>query len=485
MYWDVVERIVKQRGKQLQKYKFFEEVWEALDSGSQLIVVRAPTGCGKTEAVTAPFLKGVLTGSRKWFSLIHALPSKSLVEALRRRMCKSLKSIGVTRATITSNYGELLASKPYLEGDVAVTTYDTLLYAFYGIIRPGYHVLLPLSKLIGSLLVLDEVQLLQDAYWYSMSLMPAHVSSLIELGSQVVIMSATIPEAVLSEVERKVKGINRPVKIVSEDKPSRGKLTVELKEGILPQDEDIEKLILDYIVECENLPALIVVNTVEKAVNIYKRLIRLKADGRLRDAEPLMLHSRLTRGTRERVEGIFESEDSSGGLSKVILVATQVIEAGLDMDLRFLLTELSPIDSLVQRLGRVARRSDAEAIIFLDPSGGRNVYPETLLKRTLETVKGDENFLADCVSNIQVVQALVDKVYTADVIQSLSEGKENIISEINNLIHKFSQMLYSADIREILSTAPLLRLSYEMQCLYLAGGAYTQLMEFKPLNLDM
>jgi len=484
MYWGVVEKIVSKRGKQIKKYAFFEEVWKVLEENSRLVIVRAPTGCGKTEAVTAPFFHGILSNSRDWFSLVYSLPSRALVTTMRQRLAKSLTSLGVAYATVTSNYGEPLTVSPFLEGDVAVSTYDTLIYTFYGVRCPSYHVLLPLSKIVGSLVVLDEVQLVQDTFWYSLSLLPAHLANLVDFGAHVVLMSATIPSVLVNEVEREVRGIAKLVEVISQDKPSRGKLEVEIKDGILPSNEELDRLVIENIVRHERLPALIVVNTVEKAVNIYKRLLALKRNGKIDKVEPFLLHSRLSLGERTRVEKLFEDEKAVGLLDKAIVVATQVIEAGLDIDVKYLLTELSPIDSLIQRLGRAARRNDGEAVIYLDPDGGKNVYPTILLERSLQTVKGSGADLSEAVSNVDVSQNLVDSVYTSDVVENLSESIKHLVKEVKNYIHQFPYKLYSTDARENLGELPLLRLGYEVLCLHISGASYKHLLELNSLVVE-
>jgi CRISPR-associated endonuclease/helicase Cas3 len=484
MYWDIVEKIVSQRGKQVKKYTFFENVWKVIEDNSPLIIVRAPTGCGKTESVTVPFFHNILTNSRNWFSLVYALPSRALVAAMKQRLLKSLTSLGVAYATVTSNYGEPLTLSPFLEGDIAVSTYDTLIFAFYGVRRPGYHVLLPLSKIVGSLVVLDEVQLVQDTFWYSMSILPAHMANLVRLGAQVVLMSATIPTVLMDEIEREVCETAKPVEVVSRDRPLRGRLEVEIKEGILPSNEELDRLVKENILCCEKLPALIVVNTVEKAVNIYKRLLALKRNGKIDDIEPLLLHSRLSLGERTRVERLFEEWKEVARLDKAIVVATQVIEAGLDLNVRYLLTELSPIDSLIQRLGRAARWSDGEAVIYLDPDGGKNVYPAILLERSLQMVKGDGANLPEAVSNVETSQNLVDSVYTRDVVEKLSESVKTLVMKAKCYIHQFLYKLYSSDTRENFSELPLLRLGYEMLCLYLSGECYKRLLELTPLIME-
>ncbi|MEM1724593.1 MAG: helicase-related protein [Thermoplasmata archaeon] len=65
------------------------------------------------------------------------------------------------------------------------------------------------------------------------------------------------------------------------------------------------------------------------------------------------MHSQFTFKDRKKKEEIFESEEVK---CPDILVATQVAEVSLDIDYDILFTELAPLDSLIQRMGRILRR---------------------------------------------------------------------------------------------------------------------------------
>jgi CRISPR-associated endonuclease/helicase Cas3 len=56
------------------------------------------------------------------------------------------------------------------------------------------------------------------------------------------------------------------------------------------------------------------------------------------------------------IKGLFQNPKPKDENSPKILVATQVVEASLDIDADYLFTEIAPIDSLIQRMGRVMRR---------------------------------------------------------------------------------------------------------------------------------
>ena len=100
---------------------------------------------------------------------------------------------------------------------------------------------------------------------------------------------------------------------------------------------------------------LAMVNTVERSQKIYEALnnpkwVSLKAD-------TLLIHSRFRSQERDEKRKLLsqDPEESSPGR---IVIATQAIEAGVDISARTLLTELAPWPSLVQRFGRCNRKGE-------------------------------------------------------------------------------------------------------------------------------
>jgi CRISPR-associated endonuclease/helicase Cas3 len=107
---------------------------------------------------------------------------------------------------------------------------------------------------------------------------------------------------------------------------------------------------------------LIVVNRVELARAIYAELERMSLE-----AEVRLVHSRFRSHERASWRGAFLSKSAvipSGGR---IIVATQVVEAGVDISAQTLITDLAPWPSLVQRLGRCARYTGEHgSVVVLD-----------------------------------------------------------------------------------------------------------------------
>jgi CRISPR-associated endonuclease/helicase Cas3 len=112
---------------------------------------------------------------------------------------------------------------------------------------------------------------------------------------------------------------------------------------------------------------LVIVNRVQRAQAIYDALRRI--EGRTNDNTALV-HSRFRSADRARHEAVLQNTRCDR-----IVVATQAVEAGVDISARTLFTELAPWPSLVQRLGRCNRYGGEDVAVFwldIDTSDEKN-----------------------------------------------------------------------------------------------------------------
>jgi CRISPR-associated endonuclease/helicase Cas3 len=124
--------------------------------------------------------------------------------------------------------------------------------------------------------------------------------------------------------------------------------------------ELVDRILTD-VQSASGRTVLVFVNRVDRARALFDRL-NLKRG----DTELILLHSRFRPLDRKAAEYALTQSPASGGR---IIVSTQVLEAGVDIDADALFTELCPWPSLVQRLGRLNRRSrqknsPALAVVF-------------------------------------------------------------------------------------------------------------------------
>lgn len=111
---------------------------------------------------------------------------------------------------------------------------------------------------------------------------------------------------------------------------------------------------------------LAIANTVRSAVALHRALKKRAADGQLPTSEVELVHSRFRGEERRQWATRFLVRERCGPGRNLIIVATQVIEAGVDISADALVTELAPWASLVQRFGRCARYGGQGEIVLVD-----------------------------------------------------------------------------------------------------------------------
>lgn len=152
----------------------------------------------------------------------------------------------------------------------------------------------------------------------------------------------------------------KPV-IVAEGKDEKGEPLA------LTEPELVKKIIAEHR---GNSRTLVIVNTVARAVDLYEKI---KKKVKKEDIPVFLLHSRFRQPERERhLENFLRVPPETG----MICVATQVVEAGVDISAKTLFTDTAPWCSLVQRFGRCNRYGDDnDARIFWIRPKPKNYLP--------------------------------------------------------------------------------------------------------------
>lgn len=163
----------------------------------------------------------------------------------------------------------------------------------------------------------------------------------------------------------------------------------------------------------------VMMNTVKRAQQVYLALKQ-----RSLDVIYMLFHARFPYEDRQRIERecvSFFGKSTSGRPKKCILVSTQVLEQSIDADFDALITDIAPIDLLLQRMGRVHRfdnmpRPDCLAApqihVLNEPSGrydGQAVYASLLMRRTEALLRE-----RDCIETPEDIRSCVERVYTAE-----------------------------------------------------------------------
>jgi DEAD/DEAH box helicase len=342
---------------------------ERLATAPQLpAVLDAPTGSGKTRAVLLAWLYRRLhadppTRTATPLRLVYALPMRVLVEQVWQDVRAILDRLGLRDGRV----GRHLLMGGHADRDpdhdwvghperpaVLVGTVDMLLSRA---LNRGYAVgrsRWPMEfGLLNSdcLWVLDETQLMDVA-----AVTAAQLDGLRDrLGTwrrcHTIWMSATVDRRLLSTVDHPEVG---PVFSLE-----AGDLEGELGRRLRAR-KVLERRAGDVAaaVMAEHAPGtvtLVVHNTVKSAVDTHRTPSRHWPAG---GPELVLLHSRFRPPDRARRAALLTEPAPPGGR---VVCATQVVEAGVDISARLLVTEVAPWSSIVQRLGRCNRYGELEA----------------------------------------------------------------------------------------------------------------------------
>jgi CRISPR-associated endonuclease/helicase Cas3 len=345
-----------------------------MSAGPRLIEI--PTGLGKTAAVVLAWLWNRVaepdTDARKAWPrrLVYCMPMRTLVEQTEKNVRNWLDNLkiqnlisGDLRVEILMGGEEKTDWDLYPEREtILIGTQDMLLSRAlnrgYGMSRyrwPMHFALLHND----ALWVMDETQLMGVAVETSAQLDAFRQKLRTNGNAPTWWMSATLDRAQLATVDHIEPADGWPVIALSEEDRAqpqvRARVTARKHLTAVPLSLDpatkseyaksLAMFIRDRHVPDEL--TLVVLNRVARAQAVYEQLRKLKPESRL-----ALIHSRFRRGDRRAHEEVLFGEGDR------IVVATQAVEAGVDVSARVLITELAPWPSLVQRFGRCNRAGE-------------------------------------------------------------------------------------------------------------------------------
>ena len=120
----------------------------------------------------------------------------------------------------------------------------------------------------------------------------------------------------------------------------------------------------EHILRFAESRSIVILNTVERAQKMFND-IRSGLAGKGLEIPVMLLHSRFFKNDRREKEDCLSKQFGKGCYNPSILVATQVVEAGLDISCEHLHTEVCPVNSLVQRAGRCARYPGESGVVHV------------------------------------------------------------------------------------------------------------------------
>ena len=337
-----------------------------------LTIVESDTGSGKTEFALA--YASMLIVKNLADGIVFGLPTQATANGLFDRIGAAATKL-FPDSTLTLAHGKSKylfpdengflhqSNKRAFLGSMSVATVDQVLMGVLGI----KHQFIRSFGTRKSVLILDEIHSF-DAYMYA--LIDRVLKGQHQAFSSVILLSATLPLALKNKLLKPYGGLGTSIEyplITHADidgctqeyaiKSSANQLankTVNLEnwltEDLLPTPEQ-----QDVLLSHAQAGAVIgiICNTVADAQHLYSQL-KILAKEQAVDID--LFHARYTYADRARIESqVLETYGKKASRIGRILVATQVVEQSLDLDFDIMVSQIAPIEFLMQRMGRLWR----------------------------------------------------------------------------------------------------------------------------------
>ncbi|EHF2867861.1 CRISPR-associated helicase Cas3' [Listeria monocytogenes] len=416
-----------------------EADWNALQKymmqhQNENIVVIAETGMGKTEA-------GLLwLGNNKGF---FTLPLRAAINAIYERITKNIvttnqaERVGLLHSETYSQYllhegnaemdiDEYYTRTRQMSLPITICTLDQL-FDFVFRYAGFEHKLATLSY---SKVIIDEIQM------YSPDLLAYLIlglSYIDKFGGKFCIMTATLPGIVTDLLlENGVNFVQPEEKFVS----SRIRHSMEMVHTEI-ESEFIKPFFNDNRI-------LVICNTISKAKKIYSELKE-----HFQGEEIHLIHSQFIKKDRSAKEDAIFKDGQKDSTKTCIWVATQVVEASLDIDFDLLFTELSDVNGLFQRMGRCYRNQalDVDTNVYVFDGGakvcsGIGTFIDKLIFENSKTILNEH---AGVLTEEKKME-LVERVYSTEALRG--SGFYNDLRKTINYVKAFdSYELDKADVR--------------------------------------
>jgi len=420
----------QQKALREKRLEFYEHQ-KTCETAKGNVLLNVPTGSGKTESAFL-WLRNQLKNygqGRVFYILPFTASINAMYERLNDAIGNDVEKVGMVHGKLSdylNNYfddlqydlktkkesiKELRDKYKSIITPIKVVTPFQLLKHLFGL--KGYEQ--GIFEMAGCYLIFDEIHAYSpDAF--------AQIKVLIEfatkrLGAKVMIMTATMPRFLQSELEASIEQ-SVFVKANQELYKSFERHRVLLNEGLLSDHLDQIKQLLP------NKKVLVVCNTVKSAQYVFQQLSPC-----LNGGQAVLLHGSFTGMDRSKKEKRLMNEEIK------LLIGTQAIEVSLDIDYDIIYTEPAPIDALIQRFGRVNRKREkgiCSCIVFRESNeDDKYIYNGETISKTIEALQNivinnngiiDEALLQDSIDFVYSTWTEKDKKEFDDKYRYLSDA---------------------------------------------------------------
>ncbi len=453
-------------------YPYQQHVKELIQAGRS-VILQAPTGAGKTCAALAPFIESFFDQPAEFFprKCIYSVPMRILANQFKEEYDKfadPYKRIFGRNIEVSIQTGDH-PDDTKLEGNLIFATVDQTLSNFlnipYSLGKGSAN--LNAGAIISSYLVFDELHLYDPDV-----MLPSILGMLRWLRGTTpfIVMTATFSTNMLKRLADALDAV-----IVPEDEKARvgmQDIGTQIGKQRIFQRCDTTLTAKEVLhPERRGQRVICICNTVERAQKLFQDLTEeLKAKN---DKETLvrLIHSRFYKNHRDDKEKWIREQFSLPQTKydgiPLILVATQVVEVGVNATCDVLHTELAPAASILQRAGRCARFEHENGRVFVylpqTKDGEPDYTPYFLKKQSHKTERGkrlcESTWQALALPQFQnthmsfsLEQDLIDAVHTpidAEILDAIQDNERGWLENALTAMREQEQGLASELIRNV------------------------------------
>lgn len=383
-------------------YQVSTDITKAIEEGKHILSINVPTGTGKTlNALSAAlkikdFLYSKEGTSR---SIVYGLPFTSIIDQNFQVFHEVFKKVNTQEPgndillkhhyladafyKLTENNDEYLEYSPLesrfiIEGWNSSIIVTTFIQLFHSLITNRNSASKKIHRIVNSIIILDEVQAIPHKYWQLLRQICNYMA--LYMDTYFIFVTATLPlifpkdeiYELVANKEFYYEKLNR--------------INLETYTEDIIEIDDYKEIIIQEAISNKEKDILIVMNTIKSAQIMYQELLN-----NLGTEENTFIYLSSHVVPFERKQRICKIKEEQG--KRKIVVSTQLIEAGVDIDLDIVFRDFGPLDSINQVAGRCNRNQEkgrgVVKVYYVKRSNRPDssfIYDGTLLNATQKTI---------------------------------------------------------------------------------------------------
>ncbi len=423
---------------------------------NMVFTLTAPTGIGKTMTALDFALKlksRIREEQNHEARIIYALPFINIIEQALKEYSDTLpndvKILGHYQFAdvfgdekdngndSVKNYSQKLMAMDTWQADIVITSFVQF---FETLIGNRNKLLMKFNHFANSIIILDEVQTLRIE---QMPLIGAALFYLSEyLNARILLMTATKPkifELAQKEILYKESITVKPFELLTSHKQvfSQFKRTriFPLLNQTFERDSVADGFVNDVFANkwSPEKSCLVVCNTVNRSIEIYQSLLDHLSNLGLDNPVAYLSTNIIPAHRFERIRKL--KEWLTNGKCP-ILISTQVVEAGVDLDFDMGFRDLGPIDSIIQVAGRINRNNNLQKqyspLFIVDFGDARKIYGAITAAQSLKALKTKPDFPEE--EYFELVDSYFDNIV-----------EKNSFSRYNKVFNSMKMLRYDSD----------------------------------------